>query len=127
MANVNVTYDDLRNQASQLRNGQKAIEDQLSQLKSQIDNLVSSGYVTDKSSKAFDSTYSEFNSRCDADGPGHRRHGRVPRERGEHARVDRRAARVQHRLRPALNGGGRRLRTSATPLAAVAAHTSNND
>lgn len=62
MANVNVTYDDLRNQASQLRNGQKAIEDQLSQLKSQIDNLVSSGYVTDKSSKAFDSTYSEFNS-----------------------------------------------------------------
>lgn len=61
MANVNVTYDDLRNQASQLRNGQRAIEDQLSQLKSQIDNLVSSGYVTDKSSKAFDSTYTEFN------------------------------------------------------------------
>ena len=62
MANVNVTYDDLRNQASQLRNGQKAIEDQLSQLKSQIDNLVSSGYVTDKSSKAFQSSYHEFNT-----------------------------------------------------------------
>ena len=60
MANVNVTYDDLRTQSTQLRNGQRAIEDQLGQLKSQIANLVSSGYVTDKSSKAFDSTYSEF-------------------------------------------------------------------
>ncbi|MBD8704233.1 WXG100 family type VII secretion target [Frigoribacterium sp. CFBP9039] len=60
MANVTVTYDDLRTQSTQLRNGQRAIEDQLGQLKSQIANLVSSGYVTDKSSKAFDSTYSEF-------------------------------------------------------------------
>ncbi|MDY0891775.1 WXG100 family type VII secretion target [Frigoribacterium sp. CFBP9030] len=60
MANVTVTYDDLRTQSTQLRNGQRAIEDQLGQLKSQITNLVSSGYVTDKSSKAFDSTYSEF-------------------------------------------------------------------
>ena len=60
MANVSVTYDDLRTQATQLRTGQRSIEDQLSQLKGQIDGLVSSGYVTDKSSKAFDSTYSEF-------------------------------------------------------------------
>ena len=48
MANVTVTYDDLRTQSTQLRNGQRAIEDQLGQLKSQIANLVSSGYVTDK-------------------------------------------------------------------------------
>ena len=60
MANVTVTYDDLRTQSTQLRNGQRAIEDQLGQLKSQIANLVSSGYVTDKSSRAFDSTYTEF-------------------------------------------------------------------
>ena len=60
MANVTVTYDDLRTQATQLRNGQRAIEDQLGQMKSQIDNLVGSGYVTDKSSKAFDATYTEF-------------------------------------------------------------------
>ena len=60
MANVSVTFDDLRTQATQLRNGQRSIEDQLGQLKSQIDNLVASGYVTDRSSKAFDSSYSEF-------------------------------------------------------------------
>lgn len=60
MANVSVNYDDLRSQATQLRNGQRAIEDQLSQLKGQIDGLVTSGYVTDKSSKAFESTYQEF-------------------------------------------------------------------
>lgn len=62
MANVTVTYDDLRTQATQLRNGQRAIEDQLGQMKSQIDNLVGSGYVTDKSSKAFDTTYQDFTS-----------------------------------------------------------------
>ncbi|GAA0963280.1 WXG100 family type VII secretion target [Frigoribacterium faeni] len=60
MANVTVTYDDLRTQSTQLRNGQRAIEDQLGQLKAQIANLVSSGYVTDKSSKAFESTYTDF-------------------------------------------------------------------
>jgi len=60
MANVNVTYDDLRTQATQLRNGQRSIEDQLAQLKGQIDGLVSSGYVTDSSSRAFEGTYTEF-------------------------------------------------------------------
>jgi WXG100 family type VII secretion target len=62
MANVNVTYDDLRTQATQLRNGQRSIEDQLAQLKGQIDGLVSSGYVTDSSSRAFEGTYTEFTS-----------------------------------------------------------------
>jgi WXG100 family type VII secretion target len=62
MANVSVTFDEIRTQATQLRNGQRSIEDQLSQLKSQIDNLVGSGFVTDRSSKAFDSAYTEFTS-----------------------------------------------------------------
>lgn len=60
MANVSVTFDDLRTQATQLRNGQRSIEDQLAQLKGQIDGLVSSGYVTDSSSRAFEGTYTEF-------------------------------------------------------------------
>ena len=64
MANVSVTFDEIRTQATQLRNGQRSIEDQLSQLKSQIDTLVSSGFVTDRSSKAFDSSYTEFTSRA---------------------------------------------------------------
>ncbi|WP_423922283.1 WXG100 family type VII secretion target [Frigoribacterium sp. 2-23] len=62
MANVNVTYDDLRTQATQLRNGQRSIEDQLAQLKSQIDGLVTSGYVTDRSSKAFEQSYISYNT-----------------------------------------------------------------
>ncbi|WP_396599852.1 hypothetical protein [Frigoribacterium sp. R86507] len=52
MATVTVTYDDLRTQATQLRNGQRAIEDQLGQMKSQIDNLVGSGSVTPESVQA---------------------------------------------------------------------------
>jgi WXG100 family type VII secretion target len=62
MANVTVTYDDLRTQATHLRTGQASIEEQLSRLKGQIDNLVASGYVTDSSSKAFGATYGEFST-----------------------------------------------------------------
>ncbi|WP_209561662.1 WXG100 family type VII secretion target [Frigoribacterium sp. PvP032] len=62
MANVSVTFDEIRTQATQLRNGQRTIEDQLSQLKSQIETLVGSGFVTDRSSKAFDASYAAFTS-----------------------------------------------------------------
>ena len=34
----------------------------LARLKSMIDNLVASGYVTDASSRQFDASYAEFNS-----------------------------------------------------------------
>jgi WXG100 family type VII secretion target len=62
MANVTVTYDDLRTQATQLRSGQASMEEQLSRLKGQIENLVASGYVTDSSSKAFSGTYTDFSA-----------------------------------------------------------------
>ncbi|HEX5769633.1 MAG TPA: WXG100 family type VII secretion target [Nocardioidaceae bacterium] len=62
MANLNVTYDEMHDAANKLRAGRQEIEAQLSRLKSMVDGLVSGGYVTDKSSKAFQSSYEEFNT-----------------------------------------------------------------
>ena len=62
MANVNVTYQDMQTAAKQLRQGQTEIETTLSGLKKQVDALVAAGYVTDSSSKAFSSAYTEFNT-----------------------------------------------------------------
>ncbi|NLT55713.1 MAG: WXG100 family type VII secretion target [Actinomycetales bacterium] len=61
MANLNVTYDDMRDAAKNLRNGQGDIEGRLGELKALVDSLVNGGYVTDSSSKAFDTSYTEFN------------------------------------------------------------------
>jgi WXG100 family type VII secretion target len=61
MPNMNVTYADMEAAAGQLRNGQADIESRLQSLKSLVDSLVSSGYVTDRSSKAFEASYAEFN------------------------------------------------------------------
>lgn len=62
MANLNVTYDEMHDAANRLRIGRQEIEAQLSRLKSMVDGLVSGGYVTDKSSKAFQTSYEEFNT-----------------------------------------------------------------
>jgi WXG100 family type VII secretion target len=61
MPNLNVTYQDMIDAATKLSNGKKDIETKLRELKSMVDGLVNGGYVTDKSSKAFDDSYSEFN------------------------------------------------------------------
>jgi WXG100 family type VII secretion target len=60
-ANLTVTYHEMSDAARRLRDGQQQIEAQLQALKSLVDSLVSGGYVTDSSSKAFDGAYSEFN------------------------------------------------------------------
>jgi WXG100 family type VII secretion target len=62
MGNLNITYGDMQAAASQLRSGQGQIESDLTRLKQLVDNLVASGYVTDSSSKQFESSYAEFNS-----------------------------------------------------------------
>jgi WXG100 family type VII secretion target len=59
-SNVNVTYQEMRDAATRLTNGQSEIEQKLQELQSFVQNLVNSGYVTDASSKAFDASYSEF-------------------------------------------------------------------
>lgn len=61
MANLNVTFGDMRDAAGRLTRGQQEINTQLSQLKSLVDSLVSGGYVTDQSSVAFGNSYHEFN------------------------------------------------------------------
>lgn len=60
--NVNVTYQEMRDAANQLRNGQQEITEKLGQLQKQVQNLVNGGYVTDRSSKQFDQSYNEFDT-----------------------------------------------------------------
>jgi WXG100 family type VII secretion target len=62
VANVNVTYAEMQSAANQLRSGEQQIESDLAKLKKLIDNLVASGYVTDNSSKQFETSYTEFNT-----------------------------------------------------------------
>ena len=62
MANLNVSYQDMHNEAQALRSGQQQITDQLNQLRSRIANLISSGFVTDAASGAFNQTYEQFSN-----------------------------------------------------------------
>jgi WXG100 family type VII secretion target len=60
MANLNVTYAEMENEAGALRSGRTEIESQLTALRNRIDNLVSSGFVTTSASGAFQNMYHEF-------------------------------------------------------------------
>ncbi len=60
MANINVTYEEMRNAATYLVSGKDEVQTKLAELKTFIENLVSSGFVTDQASGAFNETYSEF-------------------------------------------------------------------
>lgn len=62
MANLNVTYQDMESAAGRLVAGQHDIESKLTELQNLIHSLVEGGYVTDKSSVAFNSSYEEFNT-----------------------------------------------------------------
>jgi WXG100 family type VII secretion target len=59
--NVNVTYDDMHRAAKDLADGHADIIDKLTVLQTLIKTLVNGGYVTDKSSKQFETSYDEFN------------------------------------------------------------------
>jgi WXG100 family type VII secretion target len=61
MANVNVDYEALERSAGQLRSGQQDMERKLGQLKSTIDDLVSSGFKTDTASGKFQESYDQWN------------------------------------------------------------------
>jgi len=60
MANIQVSYHDLQDAAGKLATYEGNINDQLHQAQSLIQNLVSTGFMTDHASKAFDHAYSEF-------------------------------------------------------------------
>ena len=58
--NLNVTYAEMQSAARQLQAGEQTIEGDLTKLKHLVDNLVTSGYVTDTSSKHFHDSYMQF-------------------------------------------------------------------
>lgn len=60
MANVSVSYGDLDTAVSDLKSGHDTLVSELNTLKSKIDALVSSGFVTDRASGAFQQSYEEF-------------------------------------------------------------------
>lgn len=62
MANVHVDYQQVQASASQLQSGQQEIEAQLGRLKSAIDNLIGSGFVTDQASGKFGQSYEQWNN-----------------------------------------------------------------
>ena len=47
MANLNVSYQEMRDAATRLTNGQDEITTKLNELKAFIESLISSGFVTD--------------------------------------------------------------------------------
>jgi WXG100 family type VII secretion target len=60
-SDVNVTYAEMETAARQLIAGHQEITAKLTALKTMVDGLVRGGYVTDRSSKAFETSYTEFN------------------------------------------------------------------
>ena len=60
MSNVNVSYEEMRGAAGQLRNGQEQMHSTLTELSSVINNLVQSGFVTDLASATYQDHYEQF-------------------------------------------------------------------
>lgn len=60
MANLNVSYQEMRDAASRLTTGQDEITAKLNELRSFIESLVRSGFVTDRASVAFGESFQRF-------------------------------------------------------------------
>jgi WXG100 family type VII secretion target len=60
MANLNVTYDDLRHTASRLTAGQDDLNAKLTELSSLVENLTSSGFQAEQSSAAYRDSFEQF-------------------------------------------------------------------
>ncbi|MFC8192716.1 WXG100 family type VII secretion target [Cellulomonas sp. NPDC057328] len=60
MANIDVTYQEMRDAATRLTAGEDEITTRLAELRSFIESLISSGFVTDQASVAFGETYRQF-------------------------------------------------------------------
>ncbi|WP_327071289.1 WXG100 family type VII secretion target [Kitasatospora sp. NBC_01250] len=62
MANLNVTYQEMSDTATTMRNNKADIDDKLNQCKSIVDNLTTNGFVTEQASGKFDEVHTEFNT-----------------------------------------------------------------
>ena len=92
MANITASYHDITDAAGKLSHFEQQTQDILKQAQALVQNLVASGFVTDRASKAFDDSYAKFTQGAPAAHAGHERHGRVPEERRPDAAADGRAA-----------------------------------
>lgn len=59
---IHVDYEAVRNAANRLSTGQGELETQLTQLKSLIDGLITSGFVTDQASSKFGTSYQQWDT-----------------------------------------------------------------
>lgn len=60
MANVNVTYGDVTDVANKLAQAKADLEQQLNQLRSRVQNLTDSGFVTDQAAPKFRASYEQW-------------------------------------------------------------------
>jgi WXG100 family type VII secretion target len=60
MANLNVTYADMKDAAARLLQGKDEMTGKLNELASLVSNLVSNGFQTDQASHAFNDTFTDF-------------------------------------------------------------------
>ena len=62
MANLNVTYDDLRQAAQRLTAGQDDLNNKLIELSNLVDNLTSNGFQAERSSAAYRESFEQFST-----------------------------------------------------------------
>lgn len=60
MANINVSYQEMRDAALRLSQGKEDMTTKLTELDTLVNNLVASGYITEQSSVAFDQSFDQF-------------------------------------------------------------------
>ncbi|MDR0788993.1 MAG: WXG100 family type VII secretion target [Bifidobacteriaceae bacterium] len=60
MANINVSYEELQSTSAAINAGRDEIFSNLDKLKARMDNLITSGFVTDRSSVAIGEAYEQF-------------------------------------------------------------------
>jgi WXG100 family type VII secretion target len=60
MPNLNVTYEQMSDAATRMRNDKADIDSKLSECKNIVDELTQSGFVTDQASGKFDEVHNEF-------------------------------------------------------------------
>ena len=60
MANLNVTYDDLRDTAQRLVAGQHDLQNKLVELSNLVQNLTSNGFQAEHSSAAYRESFEQF-------------------------------------------------------------------
>jgi WXG100 family type VII secretion target len=62
MPNLNVTYAEMLDSATRMRNNKDDIDARLTECKSIVDQLTASGFRTDQASGKFDEVHTDFNN-----------------------------------------------------------------